>query len=198
MTLSSRSTLYLGFSFIVLLSSNASAGPYIGASIGSSAADEVCDEESEGAPYGVPECEGNTYAQKLFAGLTINQYSALEAAYLDMGELAKTINAARVTAETKGTNISLVGIYPFGGTMNAKVFGKLGWLLWNTTVVDYSPGGGTVDDSGSDISFGIGASVGGEHISFRVEYEILNEVNVQYSPDGSTLSFASIGMVYEF
>jgi hypothetical protein len=115
-----------------------------------------------------------------------------------MGELAKTINATRVTAETKGTNFSIVGIYPLGGTMNGKLFVKLGWLLWDTTVVDFSPTGGTVDDSGSDISFGIGASVGGEHISFRLEFEVLNEVNGKYSQDGSTLTFGSIGMAYEF
>ena len=196
MYLSTHNTLFVLLGFILLLSSNVAAAPYVGASIGISAADEDCEDEGQ-APY-VYECEGSTYGQKIFAGFTINQYSALEASYLDMGELSKTINATRVTAETKGTNFSIVGIYPLGGTMNGKLFVKLGWLLWDTTVVDFSPTGGTVDDSGSDISFGIGASVGGEHISFRLEFEVLNEVNGKYSQDGSTLTFGSIGMAYEF
>ena len=191
----------LSFSLFILLllisvNSNAEIYPYIGASIGISAADEVCEDA-----YYLDTCEGDATGYKLFGGIRVHKYAAVEVSYMDMGELAKTLDMTRITAESTGTNFSIVGIYPVGDyqadSFNLEFFGKLGLLLWDTTVINHTSGA-SFDDDGKDLSFGIGASVGSEKIYFTLEYEVLNEINGEYSPDGSTLTYASIGATYRF
>lgn len=185
--------------FILLLlisvNSNAEVYPYIGASIGISASDEECEDEYPNT------CEGNANGLKLFGGIRVHKYAAVEVSYMDMGELAKTLDMTRITAEPTGTNFSIVGIYPVGDyqadSFNLELFGKLGLLLWDTTVINHTSGA-SFDDDGTDPSYGIGASVGGEKLFFTLEFEVLNEINGEYSPGGSTLTYASIGATYRF
>jgi hypothetical protein len=180
------------------IDTNAEIYPYIGISVGVSAADEECDDD---APYYDTQCEGNARGRKLFGGIRVHKYAAVEVSYMDMGELAKTIDMARITAEPTGTNISIVGIYPVGDyqsdSFNLELFGKLGLLRWDTMVINHASGV-SLDDAGTDPSYGIGVSVGGENIFFTLEFEVLNEINGQYSPGGSTLTYASIGAMYRF
>jgi len=183
---------------IISVNSKAEVYPYIGASIGISAADEECEDD---APYYDPQCEGNASGRKLFGGIRVHKYAAVEVSYMDMGEMAKTIDMTRITAESTGTNISIVGIYPVGDyqadSFNLELFGKLGLLRWDTMVINHTSGVSS-DDDGTDPSYGIGASVGGEKLFFTLEFEVLNEVNGEYSPGGTTLTYASIGATYRF
>jgi len=194
-----RSLSFLSLIILLLASIRSIADPYLGLAIGVSAADEVC-EETPG--INVYDCEGSTTGRKLFGGIRVHKYAAVEASYMDMGELAKTIDTTRITAESTGTNFSIVGIYPIGdyqadSFLNLELFGKLGLLLWDTTVINHASGASS-DDDGTDLSYGIGASVGGEKLFLTLEFEVLNEINGEYSPGGSTLTYGSIGAAYKF
>lgn len=179
---------------LLFISAGSYAGPYIGLSIGESAADEKCEDIPY--PYYLGTCEGIDDAGKIFAGIRYNENVAFEVAYLDMGELVKTINETRITAEPTGTNFSIVGIYPT--EIFVEFYGKAGLLLWDTTVIRHEPGGSSVDDDGTDLSFGIGLSIRAEKYAIRIEYEELNEINGEYSPGGTTLTFISFGGDYYF
>lgn len=194
---------FLSISLISLLlfvsmDANAEIYPYIGLSVGISAADEECEDD---APYYDTQCEGNASGRKLFGGIRVHKYAAVEVSYMDMGEMAKTIDMTRITAESKGTNISIVGIYPVGDyqadSFNLEFFAKLGLLQWDVMVINNSSGASS-DDDGTAPSYGIGASIGAEKIYFTLEFEVLNEINGEYSPGGATLTYASIGATYRF
>lgn len=182
----------------ISMDTNAEIYPYIGFSVGISAADEECEDD---APYYDPQCEGNASGRKLFGGIRVHKYAAVEVSYMDMGEMTKTIDMSRITAESKGTNLSIVGIYPVGDyqadSFNLEFFGKLGLLRWDTMIINHASGTSS-DDDGTAPSYGIGASIGAEKIYFTLEFEVLNEINGEYSPGGSTLTYASIGATYRF
>jgi len=177
----------------VSIDSNAEIYPYVGFSLGESSTDDDCGDDSNLPEY--YECEGTATANKIFGGVRLNKNIAIEASYMDMGKLTKTINnISRITAESKGTNLSLLGIIPASEFI--EFFGKVGLLYWNTSTSGSGIIDGSVDDNGTDISFGIGLSLGNDRYAFRAEFERLNKLGDEYNPGGPiTIGFIG-GVIY--
>lgn len=184
--------------FILLLfisvNSNAEIYPYIGFSVGVSAADEECEDD---APYYDTQCEGSGRSQKIFGGARLHKNYAIEASYIDMGRFSKSTDTTWVTAESKGANFSLIGILTTRSPL-VEFFGKIGLLYWDATITGSELVAGAVSDNGTDISLGIGASLGNDKYAFRLEYEGLNKLGDEYKPGGSRITVLSIAGVFYF
>lgn len=176
---------------LISANSNAEIYPYIGFSLGESASDENCETD----PY--YSCEGTGTSGAIFAGARLNQNLAIEASYIDMGELSKSNDTSWVTAESKGTNFSLIGIITTSSPF-IEFFGKVGLLYWDTTISGSDLVTGPVNDNGTDVSLGIGVSFGLDKYAFRVEFERLNKFGDEYAPGGSIITIFSAGVVVYF
>ncbi|GGO80936.1 membrane protein [Marinobacterium nitratireducens] len=118
-------------------------GFYAGASIGQATID-ACD--------GVTSCDDDDTSWKIFGGWELNRNIAIEAAWVDLGEISGTIGGSAVSAETDGWTLAGKGMLPLNQQFD--VFGKLGMIMWDVE------GGGAasgIDDDGTDLIYGIGA-----------------------------------------
>jgi hypothetical protein len=112
-----------------------------------------------------------------------------------MGQMTKSTDISWVTAESKGTNLSLLGILP---SDFMELFGKVGLLYWDTSYSGSELVDGSIEDNGIDISLGIGFSFGNDKYAFRFEFERFNKLGNEYSPGGSIITNLSIGGVIYF
>ena len=118
-------------------------GVYAGASIGQATID-ACD--------GVANCDDEDTSWKIFGGWEFNRNIALEAAWVDLGEISGSIGGSAVSAEVDGWTLAGKGILPL--TEQFAVFGKFGMIMWDVE------GGGAasgIDDDGTDLIYGLGA-----------------------------------------
>lgn len=130
---------------------------------------------------GVANVSASDFAYKIFAGYRLPQIwlpwdisIGLDAAYVDLGEGNDGQLGGQFGLELDGWDVSAVGFLPI--TSRFDVFGKLGIYVWdatltaNNTLLD--------EDSGSDVSYGIGLAyqTGGQWAA-QVElegYEVLD------------------------
>lgn len=116
---------------------------YAGASVGQATID-ACN--------GVTSCDDEDTSWKIFGGWQLNRNIAIEAAWVDLGEISGTIGGSAVSAEADGWTLAGKGMLPLNEKFD--VFGKLGMIMWDVE------GGGAasgVDDDGTDLIYGIGA-----------------------------------------
>ena len=113
-------------------------GFYAGAGIGYFGVDESGFDESD-------------TGFKLFGGWMYNQYVGGELEYIDGG----TVRDGEFGIETTAVNVSLKGNWPV--TEQLDVFGKVGYFFWDADVDLFGDGSQEVNESGSDLSWGIGA-----------------------------------------
>ena len=168
------------------------AQPYVGASIGQSDVDDSITANL----IDTGSVDGKDTAFKIFGGYQFNRNFALEAAYIDLGEVSYsgTFGGAAVTGgsvETTGFNLSAVGIL----LVNEKfsVFGKVGVFVWEAEANDVTGGVPfSASDDGADLSFGLGASYAiTPSLSLRAEWERLESSDA----DADILS---IGVAFRF
>lgn len=173
-------------------SAQAPAQGYLGASLGQSDADE--DVAAGLIDDGNVDTKDTAF--KIFGGYQFNRNFALEAAYIDLGEVSYsgTFGGAAVTGgsvETTGFNLSAVGIL----LVNEKfsVFGKVGVFVWEAEANDVTGGVPfSASDDGADLSFGLGASYAiTPSLSLRAEWERLESSDA----DADILS---IGVAFRF
>lgn len=117
---------------------------YVGAGVGLSDIDESGIDDDDNA-------------FKLFGGIRINKFFALEAAYVDLGELEgdAVVGGPSNELEVEGVGIGVTGSYPL--TEKFSVQGKVGVYFWDLDV------NGTIadrfnDDSDNDNFYGAGVS----------------------------------------
>lgn len=119
--------------------------------------------------------EGSDLAARVFAGVRLHRYFAIEAGYVDLGKvdaLVPTLTSDAQLAQvdtkidTSGWEVTAVGIWPINGDFEA--FGKLGLVAWDS---DFSEDGARLaSKDGTDLAYGIGLDyLGTERLRFRIE-----------------------------
>jgi hypothetical protein len=157
---------------------------YGGFSLGFSQADQDCN-------YYSYDCDGEDTSFSFYGGKRFHENLAFEVAYLDLGKLDNDRGFVTTTAETTGFNFSLLGIIPIENT--GYLYGKVGFMAWET---DYtrSDTSKTIDDDGTDFTFGIGFAWAFQNrYEFRIEFERLNELDDNFNSGGSYITNLTFG-----
>lgn len=155
----------------------AHAGIYAGASIGSA---KVSDKES-GFSF-----DKNDTGSKIFGGWSFMKFLGVEGAYNDLGSPEDN----GVTVKINGWTLYGVGTLPIGKRF--EIFGKAGFVFWNSDV-NVSGGGGGGSDNGNDPAYGAGVGFKfGEHLGVRVEYERFDISDVD------KVEVSSVGGIFRF
>jgi OOP family OmpA-OmpF porin len=113
-------------------------GFYVGAGVGQFSVDEGSFDESD-------------TGYKLFGGWMFNQYVGGELEYIDGG----TVGDNDFGIDTTAFNVSLKGNWPV--TEQFDVYGKVGYFFWDADIDLSGDSGQERNDSGSDLSWGLGA-----------------------------------------
>lgn len=162
---------------LAALSSSAFAGDfYAGGNIGTAT--------NNNAGTGLTKTSDTAFS--LLGGYKINDNFAAELAYMDLGKTAQ----GTITAKNTSTNLSAVGILPFGKGVSG--FGKLGY---GSSRVAVSNG---TSASRNDFNYGLGAQYDMDHnLSFRAGWDQVSlgdAVNVVRSKT----NIYSLGATYSF
>ncbi|EMD77074.1 OmpA-like transmembrane region [Vibrio diabolicus E0666] len=157
----------------VLFSASTIAGGYVGGSVGMSDGSDGYDSDTSFA---------------FTAGYEINQNFAVEASYVDLGEMSDDI-APVWTIGADGFNFSAVGKVPV--SQSVELFGKAGLFVWDATLEEEGYGE-LASESGTDFSFGFGVSA-----------EVMQNLNLvaefqQFKIDDGDVNNYSIGAQYKF
>jgi OOP family OmpA-OmpF porin len=116
---------------------------YAGASIGQATMDG-CD--------GLTRCDDEDTSWKVFGGWELNRNIAIEAAWVDLGEVSGSMGGSAASIEVDGWVLAGKGMLPINEQFG--VFAKLGMIMWD------AEGGGAasgIDDDGTDLIYGLGA-----------------------------------------
>ncbi len=146
-------------------------GFYVGAGMGSFGIDYRETENSVDFTF-----KGDDTAFKLFGGYNFNRYIGTELEYFDGGTIDQSYDLGKGTTldvdiDVTGFNLSVVGVAPIGERFT--VFAKLGMVFWDVDFTeDYSGAITVYNDSGEDLSWGLGAGFDfTEQFGARVEYQ---------------------------
>lgn len=152
-------------------------GLYAGASIGQATID-ACD--------GVANCDDEDTSWKIIGGWQLNPNLALEAGWVDFGEVSGSIGGSKVSAEVDGWTLAAKGILPLNEQFS--LFGKFGAIMWDVK------GGGAasgVSDDGTDLMYGLGA-----------QYMLTNRLGIvgewEWYDIESDVDLYSVGLLYKF
>lgn len=169
-----RKTLMVGLFMMlaaVAFSTPARAEFLFGAGVGSNTVD--IDEDFDESDMG----------WKAFAGFRFFKFFGIEAQYVEFGNP----EADDIEVELNDIAAFGVGVLPIGG--HFEIFGKAGYGQWDVTVEDTSLNDVLADESEWDFVYGAGlAFIFGEHIGFRLEYEVFEVEDT----DNVTMASASI------
>ena len=155
----------------------AETGFYAGASVGQATID-ACD--------GVVNCDDEDTGWKIFGGWELNPNIALEAAWVDLGEVSGTVAGSTVSGEADGFVFDVRGTLPLNDQFG--VFAKVGLIDWEIE------GGGAVagfEDDGTDLMYGVGAQY-----MFTEQFGIVGEWEFYDTEDEADL--LSIGALIKF
>ena len=154
------------------VNAGADSGLYIGAGAGNATVKDSGFEESDSA-------------YKLFGGYNMGFIPfvdlALEASYVDFGKPG----TATESVEASGVNafgLASLNFGPFG------VFAKAGIISWNT---DSTIVGTSIEDSGTDPAYGLGARLAIGSFAVRAEYEVfdLGEADIGMASVSGVITF---------
>ena len=140
--------------------------------------------------------DAKSTAFKVFGGYQFNRYLGVEAAYVDLGNLAYSgeFSGTPVTngkVGVKGLDISAIGTVALSEKVSA--FGKLGLFAWEAHATDVAPGATfNTQSSGRDASFGVGLGYAVTRYSdLRAEFE-------SFRIGGDKASLFSVGVTFKF
>ncbi len=138
---------------LTLISTAASAGLYVGGSVGQTDVD--LDGYDEATSYAIT------------AGFDISRYFAIEASYIDLGDADDDL-FPRWTVSADGYNAALVGRLPI--TTQLAAFAKVGAFIWEAELEE--AGYGRLDsDDGTDYSAAVGLSLAlTQNLDITAEY----------------------------
>ena len=189
----------------ILVPGQARAGKiYAGVSAGRTAADDGLSDLDDGSLSSVTVDDSAT-AYKVFAGLRFFKFLAIEADWIDLGDV--TANAisdgmgtmppmhvagpVMATRSVDGYRLSALGVIPLGKRFS--VFARYGYFDWDELTLITDAGGTTpVSDSDDDDFYGAGVVVKFRGaISLRLEYEMmtLGDSDVDLASAGLALRF---------
>jgi OOP family OmpA-OmpF porin len=121
---------------------------------------------------------------KILGGYKINRTFAVELGYATLFDKSVSGIGVDVTAW------DLVGVASFPIADKFSVFGKLGFAMWEAEATSV-PGFGTVEDDGTDLTFGIGLQYDvSRNLGIRAQWQ-------RYDVDADA-DLMSIGLVYRF
>lgn len=161
----------------VACSAPATAEIYVGAALGQARIDERID--------GLRVADNST-SWRLFAGYEFNDYIALEAGYLDLGNISDTVLGVPVRADADGWTLSAVGSIPFADRWAVQARG--GFFFWDgqssvNGVVERDPG-----DQNPFVGIGIAYSFN-ENVQLDVGVDYYDMDDVQPLIAAVALSF---------
>ena len=131
---------------------------------------------------------------KVMGGYTIMKFLAVEAAFVDVGQVSMETTVptpAAVTAEADGFTIEALGIFPFANKWEA--FAKAGLYLWDgsaTITGGITPT--TQGSDGTDPTFGLGVgwnAFNRGQIRFEAERYTLDDMDVDMFSAGFNFRF---------
>lgn len=160
----------------------AANGFYAGASVGQASIDACGDAGALGATS----CDDEDTGWKVFGGYELNQNFAVEAAWVDLGEISASGPGVSVTGEADGFVVDVKGMLPLNDQFG--VFAKIGLISWELE------GGGAAsgfDDDGTDAMYGVGA-----HYMFTEQFGVVGEWEFYDTDDEADL--LSIGALIKF
>lgn len=159
------------------------AGWYLGGSLGQATFTEWCVD----APT-VLSCDDKTSAWKLLGGYRFNRNFAVEATYIDWGEVDGTVRTAsgdlRVSAEQ--TSMGLGAVLSFDLAPQFAIFGKAGFLMTEQRL----PASSAPSRDETELHYGLGARFSfTPNWAARAEWEKTEKLKVD---------MISIGVEYRF
>jgi OmpA-OmpF porin, OOP family len=171
-------------------------GVYLGGAFGQSKLNDGCnDVRGAFAPFGgtLASCDETDTGWKIYGGYQVNRHFAIEASYINWGELAGNGTLVgipvTVTGEATSFGIAAMGILPLNERFS--LFGKAGVL--STDVKVTIAGGGITssdDDDSTELHIGVGGLFNfGRGWAVRAEWERAQD---------SKLDLLSIGVQYRF
>ena len=191
-------------SALLLTTGVVSAEPtaYIGASLGQATMNTWCDD-----PYHVvTSCDDSPTTFKVFGGVRINPYFALEASVNHYGEYTGTTNLyaypyfypVDVNVQLGGFTGSAIGIIPVSEAF--ELFGKIGLVAWSGTV-DVAVGGvgrTSYTEAGTGLLLGGGVNINlTPNVTLRAELEVF-DLDTDTTNEDVTITTIMGGIVYNF
>lgn len=180
------------FVFLAFLTSAAGVqaqdgGFYLGGALGQSKFKDWCTGET--ATIRFTGCDESDTSWKLLGGYRFNRYVAVEASYIDWGEVTASVNTgAQVAAKQHSYGLAVVGTIPLG--QRFELFGKAGFLQTEQETRRITPSPSTVDRDETELHYGLGAKYGfTENWALRGEWENTDKLKVE---------LLSIGVEYRF
>lgn len=176
------SALAMALGFGTTGSALAANGLYVGAGVGQASYD-VCGALGTG----LTSCDDEDTGWKVFGGYDFNENLAIEAAWVDLGEVSASGAGGTATVEVDGIAVDLKATLPLNEAFG--IFGKVGFISWD------AEGGGLAsgaDDDGNDLAYGIGAEY-----MFSSQFGIRGEWE-RFDVDDEDADLLSIGAVLKF
>jgi OOP family OmpA-OmpF porin len=173
---------------------------YAGGSIGQAKTADWCT----GAPSTVS-CDDKDTAWKIFGGYQFHPNFAVELGYADLGSVKASGSDAGVTFDITGkqTAWDLTGVASWPLANRFAVFGRLGLYYGESKgsgTVSFGgvSGSGSVSDTNTDFTFGLGASYNlTSNAGLRVEWQRYNDMGGD-NVGKSNVDVLSIGALYRF
>lgn len=150
-------------------------GIYIGASVGESGV------QDDSVGY-----DANATGYKLIAGWRFLDWLAVEGNYVDFGSGSDRVFDERVKSSADGLSLSAVGFLPVGPV---DLFARAGVIDWSADIK--ASGFPNYSDSGTDLTYGIGAQFRVWSLSLRAEYEI-------FDLGATDVDMLSVGVTWTF
>jgi OOP family OmpA-OmpF porin len=137
-------------------------GFYLGGSLGQATLTEWCDTTAAPPGFTLPACDDSDTAWKFFGGYRVNRYFAIEASYVNWGEVSGVVRSPtgqtlNISAEQWSTGVAVVGTLPLGPQFS--VFAKAGFLKTEQEIRrSTATSSSTVEGDEDEFHYGLGAT----------------------------------------
>jgi len=146
----------------------------------------------------VGSCDERDAAWKIFGGYQFNGIFAAEAGYTKLGEvhMRGTFLGVPGTAKVVANGFEMVGVATMPVAAQFAAYGKAGFLRWD---VDLSGDGGSIGETGTSITFGLGFQYNfTKRLAARAEWQRYSDVGNDNTTGNSDVDVLSIGLVIKF